>query len=74
MADRLAEARLFKPNSHNLCRLSLVRDDPRNPTDVIYYICGSLEKKVSVRVLNLAKLVRASLDSLDRADRPDGAP
>eukprot|EP00969_Alexandrium_andersonii_P126184 5578215-Alexandrium_andersonii.AAC.1 len=49
VADRLSEAHLFKPDSHNLCRLSLVRDDPRNPVDVIYYVCGSLGKKVSVR-------------------------
>eukprot|EP00969_Alexandrium_andersonii_P072651 3206250-Alexandrium_andersonii.AAC.1 len=67
VADRLAEARLYKPNSHNLCRLSLVRDDPRNPADIIYFVCSSLDKKVSGRVLNLAKLARASLDYLDRA-------
>eukprot|EP00969_Alexandrium_andersonii_P090101 3978648-Alexandrium_andersonii.AAC.1 len=33
-----------------------------------------MEKKVSIRVLNLAKLVRASLDSLARAPRTDGSP
>eukprot|EP00969_Alexandrium_andersonii_P097784 4317120-Alexandrium_andersonii.AAC.1 len=45
MAERLSEARLFKFNSHHLCRPPLVCDDPRNPTDVIYYVRGSMEKK-----------------------------
>eukprot|EP00969_Alexandrium_andersonii_P176904 7822272-Alexandrium_andersonii.AAC.1 len=64
VADRLTEARLYRPNSQHLCRLSLVSDDPNNPVDVIYFVSGSLGKQASGRVMNLAKLARASLDLL----------
>eukprot|EP00969_Alexandrium_andersonii_P223955 9891191-Alexandrium_andersonii.AAC.1 len=64
VADRLTEARLLRPSTQHLCRLSLVSDDPYNPVDAIYFVCGPLGKQVPGRVLNLAKLARASLDLL----------
>eukprot|EP00969_Alexandrium_andersonii_P152468 6742450-Alexandrium_andersonii.AAC.1 len=64
VADRLTEARLFRQSTQHLCKLSLVSDDPCNPEDAVYFVSGSLGKQVSGRVLNLAKLARASLDLL----------
>eukprot|EP00969_Alexandrium_andersonii_P094409 4170798-Alexandrium_andersonii.AAC.1 len=65
VAGRLTEARLFRQNTQHLCRLSLVSDDPGNPVDVFYFVSGgALGRQVSGRVLNLAKLARASLGPL----------
>eukprot|EP00969_Alexandrium_andersonii_P013014 567631-Alexandrium_andersonii.AAC.1 len=65
MADRLSEANFFKRNVHHLGRYSLVRDDPSNPEDVLYFISGSnVSKKTSERILNMVKLVPVSYTHL----------
>eukprot|EP00969_Alexandrium_andersonii_P318296 14059799-Alexandrium_andersonii.AAC.1 len=65
IADKLTEARFFKPDTQNLCRLALVRPgNPRASGDVIYFTSAT-DKQTSIRALCLAKLARLALGSLE---------